>query len=167
MPVVLSDEELVQYVMWPMVTAMTPKRCRDILDNVNLFVDFDQTIVHYADRKVDDIFLGLELLPDILGIPMYDFLAQEPYIIQTWRTMCDWNQLLWAFCVHLDQPMPIPEMVIYTPRFDIPKELQKEYSHGKDFEVLGVKDKTIIDDMEAHEIHAPGCTFYRVNRLNY
>lgn len=159
----LSDEELMKhYLQWPRTAAMTPRRFRETLDAVSLFIDFDQTMVHYANHETDDMFLGLELFPTILGIPTHDFLAQEPYIIQTWRTMCDWNELLWAFCVSLNPPLPIPEMVIYAPKFTIPKELVTEYRHGKDFETLGVTNKTIVDDMAPHEIHAPGCLVFRV-----
>lgn len=138
----LSDKELMKYLQWPKTAAMTPKRFRETLESVRMFIDFDQTIAYWVRDKATRI-LSVEFYSEILGVPTCEFLAREPYIIQS-HAWCDWNVFLWELHVEHRPSLPLPEMVIFPPTIE------------KNFVPFGIIGKVIVDNLELHEIHAPG-----------
>lgn len=153
----LSDEELcARYVLWPRGRYMNPARMRETLNRVQRFIDFDQTIMTAAKDQTSGLYRR-ELYPHILGIPTREFLAEEPYIIQSWAG-CDWNWFLWELYVETNHlSFSLPEMVIGPPAFEIEPGLRFEFDTGKDFRPFRITGKIIIDDMFSSEICAPGC----------
>lgn len=148
---VLSDDDLLDFVAWPNPATLTGKRVREIIKSVRRFIDFDQTI------SDDNGWTGRDLL---CGKLLHEFLAEEPFIIQTWNPAGarDFFFEKGRFA-SLPRPRLIldpPNKVIETFTVVVNGEDEERFKFAKDFEALGITGVQIIDDMP-HLVHAPGC----------
>lgn len=138
----ISNNELLKHVFWPEREYFTPSEIRDILNETNRFIDFDQTIASYA---------GEVARPILRGKPATEFLAEEPYIVQTWNPDGAIKFFTQKFTFY-----PKPRLIILPPSF---RFITKEGDHniGKNFSAFCIIGKIIIDDMSPEKIYAPGC----------
>ncbi|MFH1098902.1 MAG: hypothetical protein V1723_03210 [Candidatus Uhrbacteria bacterium] len=150
----LYDEELRRCVHWPRPIPDT-ESIRRILRTVRRFIDLDGTLIVEGGR----------IRPVFDGVPTPEFLAEEPYVIQTWNPD-DAVQI-----VDTSPDLPPPVLIIQPPLVRICCGVivrsPEQHRHGgqrhdsekaaKDFEALGVAGVTIYDDTPEY-VHAPGCT---------
>ena len=138
----LTDEEILELVFWPK-GSLTAQELRTILNTVRRFIDFDGTICAAWPSR-DDATLR--------GKPLKEFLAEAPFIVQTWNSRGAMN-----FFVNEFPDLPKPVLIMAIPCFFY-IDKTGEQDVGKDFKALGIQGATIIDDLKPEEIHAPGCT---------
>jgi hypothetical protein len=134
-----SDDLLARVIYWPRNhNSYSFEEIRALFRTVRRFIDFDQTVAFRAP--------GEYRAPTLRGKPLAEFLSEEPFIVQTINP--NGAALFFGF----DFPeLPKPVMIIMPPgRY-------ADSGIWKDFEMLGITGATIIDDLPAHEIHAPGC----------
>ncbi|MDO8493475.1 MAG: hypothetical protein Q7S19_02955 [bacterium] len=137
----IDEDELTRFVVWP-DKKLEPSEIRKIFEEVNRFIDFDQTIAMKAGRIAR---------PTLRGKPTAEFLAEESYIVQTWNP----DGAVEFFTKRYPEfPKPVLIMMVPMFRFESP---QQGHNLGKNFAALSITGKTIIDDFLAEEMHAPGC----------
>lgn len=146
---VLSDAGLLKKVFWPLGLSVAEARAR--IAQAMRFIDFDGTLA--TDAGVRDPFCG---------IPLTEFLAQDPYLIQTWGP----DGAISLFRRRPDLPKPL--LIIVPPPlgcgvkdlwFD-PLKVEPEFCGDswvwKDLASLGIAHGDVYDD-SPHHVWAPGC----------
>ena len=103
MPPENDQSDLLQLVLWP-EGPRDHDWVRETLDRVRRFIDFDGTIAEGHRRPRDEI----------LGTPLAEFLAEEPFIVQTWNPGG-----AKIFFEVLFPDLPKPEMVV-VPELTLP-----------------------------------------------
>lgn len=146
---VLSDEELFARVRWPL--RLTIVEIRDRIKSTSRFIDHDDTLV--VGRRMRDSFCGF---------PLAEFLAQKPFLLQTWGSDG-------AVAFFRQRPLlPQPCLIISPPprRFAVrdlafdPMKADPDFSGDgwvcKDLAALGITHGEVYDD-SPHRVWAPGC----------
>lgn len=115
-------------------------------------MDFDETLADFSGRPI--IPLG----------SLSTFLAEEPFVVQTWNP-----EGAITFFRERFTELPQPLLIIDPPSFRGPAntvvvngEPEEWASVGKDFSALGITGATIFDDWPPELIRAPGCTIKKL-----
>lgn len=146
----LTDEELVKRLRWPF--GLSAKEIRTRLARVERHIDFDGTVTDEQER----------IRPTFCGRPLADFLAEEPFILQTWGSKG--AVPFFQRHPHLPQPFliisPTPISVASRDLWFDPLAIDPDFSGSrwlwKDLHALGVVRGTVYDDWIGH-VWAPGC----------
>lgn len=136
----LDEADLPRLVSWPR-TDFTSAEIRKIFAQANRFIDFDGTIA----------VGGTRMKPSIRGRPVPEFLAEEPFVIQTWN-----ETGAKEFFTSLYPELPQPLLIMLVPAFESVSSVGGNHI-GKNFAALRLTGKTIIDDLPFLMIHAPDC----------
>lgn len=141
MPEQLTDREIVEIVRWPR-DLRDPASIRTVLASVRRFIGYDEVLV------------------DALGRPraleeIQTFLAEEPFIIQTWNS----GPAIHFFEVRFPE-LPQPLLVIKPPHFDMVTDGRR--IRGKDFTRLGLADAEIYDRRPVSELRIPPTAYIAV-----
>lgn len=140
----LDDNELLRQVAWPERGSCTAEHIREMLRSTGRYVDLEGTIAAAPD---------LRPVATVRGSPLSAFLAEVPYVCQTWNPM----GAVAFFERNPDLMRPV--LVIAVPVFvDISSAGP---GFGKDFTIFGITNAEIVDDLPAECIRAPGCTLLR------
>ncbi len=148
---VLSNRELVQFVHLP--TGLTGEEVRDRLDAAERFIDFDDTL-----WLVDRGFARM----DFCGKPLARFLAERPFVMQTWNP--EDASRFFLESPGLAQPLLVvepPTLQVRVEDLDFDPCTADSNFDGlfwvwKDLSALGVHGKEVFDDDPDH-LFAPGC----------
>lgn len=138
----VPDERLAKHVFWPDPCPYDAAGIRQLFRQVRRFIDLDGTISTHAGRFVR---------PSLRGKPVAEFLAEEPFIVQTWNPE---GAIMFFAERYPDYPKPL--LVIVVPGFPFTNG-EGMPDIGKDFEALGITGVTIIDDWPPSDFNAPGC----------
>ena len=152
---VLTDDALLKCLRWPQVLEPTEIRAR--LAQARRYIDFDETLTDEITDRLRGTFCGK---------PLHAFLAEEPFVLQTWGSSGSRGAIATFLRRRPDLPQPLlivaPTKVAVGARdlwFD-PCELDREFcgSHWvwKDLAALGITSGVVYDDWRGH-IWAPGC----------
>jgi hypothetical protein len=138
----VTDERLVKHVFWPDPCPYDAAGIRLLFRHVRRYVDLDGTIATRAGRFVR---------PSLRGKTVAEFLAEEPFIVQTWNPE---GAIMFFAERYPEYPKPI--LIIFPPGFPFINAEGRE-DIGKDFAALGITGATIIDDWPPSDFNAPGC----------
>lgn len=152
---VLTDDALLKCLRWPQV--LEPSEIRARLAQARRYIDFDGTLTDEVTDRLRETFCGK---------PLHAFLAEEPFVLQTWGSSGSRGAIATFLRRRPDLPQPLlivaPTKVAVATRdlwFD-PCELDPEFcgSHWvwKDLAALGITSGIVYDDWRDH-VWAPGC----------
>lgn len=166
-----SDEDIVKYVRWP--ENLSIGKIRDAFQKAERFIDFDSTLVLYKQSKLP------VLRNPFCGKSLHEFLADKPFIVQTWHcsnfpvALFDLNERQklndrdWKyFSLIFQESLLPPPLLICTPpsltirvpegisphRYDIDGTRLYKNLHS-----FGIRQNVEVYDDEPDHIYAPGC----------
>jgi len=130
------------YVIWPEEKELGDAGVIEAIRSVRRLVDFDGTITLPGK---------LEGRGRIRGRLLEDFLAEEPYVVQTWNPLA-----AVLFFTEQRPELAKPLLILITPMLDV-MDGGRLVAVGKDFAPFGISGVDIFDDMLPEHIRAPGC----------
>lgn len=167
----ISDEDIAKHVRWPQNLSINEIRNR--LRKSKRFIDFDNTLVLYRRSKFPI------LRNPFCGKPLGEFLAEKPFIVQTWhggimpvalfdlgerQKLNDMDREYFSL-IFQENLLPAP-LLICTPPGLVMKVPTGVSPHRHDVDgtrfyknlhALSIKQNVEIYDDEPNHIYAPGC----------
>lgn len=134
--------DLAGYVFWPEPKEFGDDGVIEAIRGVRRLIDFDGTITLPGSRKARG---------SIRGTPLREFLAEEPYVVQTWNP-----DAAVRFFIEDRPELARPLMILVAPMLDVVVDGDL-VAIGKDLSLFGAAGAAIFDDMRPEHIHAPGC----------